>query len=115
MSLADKFTSTFKILIGDFVGYEQWKEAWLEIKSLRGASISQGLVANSNIDQYLKTSVERNLAEVIDSSKTILPVDGFENEVVVIEVSEMAFLTEEQVGSCPVGRYCATDEELLGE
>ena len=107
--------STFKTLVGDFVGYGQWKEAWFEIKSLRGASISQGLVANSNIDQYLKTSVERNLTEVIDSPKTILPVDGFENEVVVIEVSETVFLTEEQVGNCPVGRYCATDEELLGE
>ena len=82
---------------------------------MRGASISQGLISNSNIDQYLKTSVEHKFAEIVDSPKSILEVEGFENEVVVIEVSEMVFLTEPQVGEFPVGKYCATDEELLGE
>ena len=107
--------ATFKTLIGEYVGYKQWKEAWFEIKSLRGASISQGLISNSNIDQYLKTSVEHQFAEIVDSPKSILEVKGFENEVVVIEIAEMLFLTESQVGNSPINEYCSTDEELLGE
>jgi len=86
--------ATFKTLVGEYVGYEHWKEAWFEIKSLRGASISQGLISNSNINQYLKTSVENQFAEIVDRPKSILEVKGFENEVVVIEVAETVFLTE---------------------
>lgn len=107
--------SSFKKLLHDFVQYPEWEKAWFEVKSLRGASISQGLISNSNIDQYLKTSVENQFAEILDCPKTILEVDGFDNDVVIIEVADVVYLPEEEVHKSQIDKYFPTDDELLGE
>ncbi|HCO27056.1 MAG: hypothetical protein CME31_22470 [Gimesia sp.] len=106
---------TFKILLTEFVQYPEWEKAWLEILSLRGASISRGLIANSTIDQYLVKSVEKNSQTVLDNPKTILNVKGFDAEVIVIEVADMISLSEEDIEGLNINKYYQTDDSLLGE
>jgi hypothetical protein len=94
---------TFSIVVGKFAGYQEVNEAWDEVLHLRGASIQDGRVRESNIDEYLLSSVLANFEQLIDESRTEIYVEGFEEPAVVIELSHFEFFREGQLSQ--LGSY----------
>lgn len=88
---------TFSVVVGKFAGYDEVNEAWDEVLHLRGASIQDGRVRESNIDEYLLSSVLANFEQLIDEPRTEIYVEGFEEPAVVIELSHFEFFLEGQL------------------
>ncbi len=94
---------TFSVVVGKFAGYSEVDTAWEEVLHLRGASIQDGRVRESNIDEYLLSSVLKNFEQLIDESRTEIVVEGFEEPAVVIELSHVEFFLEGQLSQ--LGSY----------
>jgi hypothetical protein len=94
---------TFSVVVGKFAGYPEVDAAWEEVLHLRGASIQDGRVRESNIDEYLLSSVLKNFEQLIDEPRTEIDVEGFEEPAVVIELSHVEFFLEGQLSQ--LGTY----------
>lgn len=101
----------FKKIVFEFAGYEKWEAAWEEVNCMWNESISVGLTERSNISQYLIASVERNFNEILSNPQTLLNVEGFSSEVIILELAEIAFISESQVRKSQIKRVIGLDLE----
>ena len=94
----------FKKLVGEFLSYDDWQAAWEEVEFIRGTNKGIGISRESRIDRYLAASVKSKLDEILGNQVTLLSVEGFDADVVIIELSDIQFLSEDHVARSELDR-----------
>ncbi len=104
----------FRQLVGEFLQYHAWESAWEEVQQLRGMRRGVGINRESNIEKYLANSIQKHLDEILGSHAIEIHVDGFEADVLVMEIAAIEFLRESQVNTADLDRIvqCTFVEEL---
>ena len=99
----------FEKLLRDFIEYDKWEAAWDELNGIWNESISVGLTSNSNIGKYLIASVEKHLDEILAGPFYTLPVEGFKNDVLVLEIQDIQLLSRNQIYQTEVNKIVGLD------
>ena len=67
------------------------------------------LTSNSNIGKYLIASVEKHLDEILAGPFYTLPVEGFKNDVLVLEIQDIQLLSRNQIYQTEVNKIVGLD------